>query len=188
VIVAQGAELEPAIAQIHPRLSSHTAQPAATAGDRDAAAARGRVGGVLCAFSCVLDALPEQCLRRRPGIDLLVAVVFRNKRLLRERCAATCLRRRRPGRARRRQGRLQITAWTVAGLSGAERLKSADQVDLASPGAWLTGRCPGGAPAATLPRSEACRDRRDFCRVARRGSQISQAAPPADAAPAPACL
>jgi len=28
--------------------------------------------GVLCAFSYVVDALPAQCLRRRPGADLLV--------------------------------------------------------------------------------------------------------------------
>ena len=27
--------------------------------------------GVLWAFSCVVDALPEQCLRRRPGTDPL---------------------------------------------------------------------------------------------------------------------
>ena len=27
--------------------------------------------GVLCAFSGVVDALPEQCLRRRPGTKLL---------------------------------------------------------------------------------------------------------------------
>ena len=33
--------------------------------------------GVLCAFSYVVDALPAQCLRRRPGADLLVAAVFR---------------------------------------------------------------------------------------------------------------
>jgi hypothetical protein len=65
--------------------------------------------GVLCAFRCVVDALPEQCLRRRSGADILVSAVFRTKRLRRERCAATCLRRRRPGQARRRQGRLQIS-------------------------------------------------------------------------------
>jgi len=39
----------------------------------------------------------------------LVAAVFRTKWLPCERCAATCLRRRRPGQARRRQRRLQIT-------------------------------------------------------------------------------
>ena len=33
--------------------------------------------GVLCAFPCVADALPEQCLRRKPGADLLVAAAFR---------------------------------------------------------------------------------------------------------------
>ncbi len=32
--------------------------------------------GVLCAFPCVVDALPEHCLRRRSGSDLLVAAVF----------------------------------------------------------------------------------------------------------------
>jgi transposase len=66
--------------------------------------------GVLCAFSCVVDALPGQCLRRTPGANPLVAAVFRTKRLLRERCSATCQRRRRPGQARHGQGRLQITA------------------------------------------------------------------------------
>ena len=44
------------------------------------------------------------------GASPLFAAVFGTKSLLRERCAATCLRRRRPGQARRRQGRLQITA------------------------------------------------------------------------------
>ena len=43
------------------------------------------------------------------GASPLFAAVFRTKRLLRERCAATCQRRRRPGQARRRQGWLQIT-------------------------------------------------------------------------------
>ncbi len=64
--------------------------------------------GVLCAFSCVADALPGQCLRRRPSTNPLVAAVFRTKRPLREHCSATCQRRRRPGQARHRQGRLQI--------------------------------------------------------------------------------
>jgi hypothetical protein len=58
--------------------------------------------GVLCAFSCVVDALPEQCLRRRLGANPLFAAVFRTKRLLRECCSATCQRRRRPGQARHR--------------------------------------------------------------------------------------
>jgi len=69
--------------------------------------------GVLCAFSCVVDALPEQCLRRRPGAIPLVVAIFRTKRLLREYCSATCQRRRRPGQVRHRQGRLQITAVLV---------------------------------------------------------------------------
>ena len=69
--------------------------------------------GVLCAFSCVVDALPEQCLRRRLGTNSLVAAVFRTKRLLREHCSATCLCRRCPGQARRRQGRLQITIESI---------------------------------------------------------------------------
>ena len=64
----------------------------------------------LCAFPYVVDALPEQCLRRRPGTFPFVAAVFRTKWLLPERCSATCLRRRRPGQMQRRQGRLQITA------------------------------------------------------------------------------
>src|SRR5215472_8983826 len=66
--------------------------------------------GVLCAFCCVLDPLSEHCRRRRARVNPLVVAVFRTKQLLRERCAATCLRRRRPGQARRRQGGLQITA------------------------------------------------------------------------------
>ncbi len=65
--------------------------------------------GVLCAFPCVVDALPEHCLHRRSSSDLLVAAVFRTNRLLRERCSAACQRRRPPGQARRRRGRLQIT-------------------------------------------------------------------------------
>jgi len=65
--------------------------------------------GVLCAFSCVVDALPGQCLSRRSGASPLVAAVFRTKRLRHERYSATCQRRRRPGQARHRQGRLQIT-------------------------------------------------------------------------------
>ena len=32
--------------------------------------------GCLCAFSCVVDALPEQCLRRRYGANPLVAAVL----------------------------------------------------------------------------------------------------------------
>src|SRR6201987_2610808 len=66
--------------------------------------------GVLCVFPWVVDALPAQCLRRRARTSSLFAAVFRTKWLLRERCAATCLPRRRPGQAQRRQGRLQITA------------------------------------------------------------------------------
>ena len=87
--------------------------------------------GVLCAFSCVVDALPEQCLRRRPGADLLVAAVFRTNWLQRERCSATCLRRRRPAQARRRQGRLQITAAMAVVRSSLRRLPAiADPGDL----------------------------------------------------------
>jgi hypothetical protein len=66
--------------------------------------------GVLCAFCCVVDTLPEQCLRRRPRINPLAAAIFRTKRLLRERCSATCPRRRRPGQVRHIQGGLRITA------------------------------------------------------------------------------
>jgi hypothetical protein len=46
----------------------------------------------------------------RPGANPLGAAVFRTKQLLRERCTATCPRRRRPGQVRHRQGGLQITA------------------------------------------------------------------------------
>jgi hypothetical protein len=66
--------------------------------------------GVLCGFARLVDALPEQCLRRRTSVDSLLNGAFRTKWLLRERCSATCHRRRRPGQARRRQGGLQITA------------------------------------------------------------------------------
>src|ERR1035438_6377972 len=66
--------------------------------------------GVLYAFCCVVDTLPEQCLCRRPRVNPLVAAVFRTKRLLRERCSATCPRRRLPGQVRHTQGGLQITA------------------------------------------------------------------------------
>ena len=64
-------------------------------------------------FVCFLlrdGPLPEHCLRRRPRANPLVAAVFRTKWLLGERRPATCQRRRRPGQARRRRGRLQITA------------------------------------------------------------------------------
>ncbi len=83
-------------------------------------------------ISCAVDALPGQCLRRTPGTNPLVAAVFRTKRLWLERCSATCQRRRRPGQARRGQGRLQITA-VLRGRShlGARWLGSADQVDRA---------------------------------------------------------
>jgi hypothetical protein len=66
--------------------------------------------GVLCAFCCVVGTLPEQCLRRRPRANPLVAAVFRTEQLLRERCSATCPRRRRPGQVRHTQGGLQISA------------------------------------------------------------------------------
>ncbi len=84
--------------------------------------------GVLCAFCCVVDTLSEQCLRRKPRANPLVAAVFRTKWLLRERRSATCPRRRRPGQVRHRQGGLQITAVlraavmiTAAAESGADR-------------------------------------------------------------------
>jgi hypothetical protein len=66
--------------------------------------------GCFVCIACVVDALPGQCLRRTPGTNPLVTAVFRTERLRRERCSPTCQRRRRPGQARRRQGRLQITA------------------------------------------------------------------------------
>jgi hypothetical protein len=69
-------------------------------------------------LSRVADALPAQCLCRRPDADLPVAAAFRTKQLLRERCTVTCQRRRRPGQVRRRQGRLQITAWRRPGVPG----------------------------------------------------------------------
>ena len=84
-------------------------------------AVRGR--GCFVCISCVVDALPGQCLRRTPDTNSLVAAVFRTKRLWRERCSATCQRRRRPGQARRRQGRLQITAEWDIHLTGVAQLR-----------------------------------------------------------------
>lgn len=34
--------------------------------------------GILCTFPCVVGALPEQCLRRKPRTHLLVGAAFRN--------------------------------------------------------------------------------------------------------------
>src|SRR5450755_3266845 len=85
--------------------------------------------GVLCAFCCVVDTLSEQCLRRRPGANLLVAAVFRTRWLLRERCSATCPRRRRPGQVRHTQGGHQITnvtgGWKLRAGRVGERAYSA---------------------------------------------------------------
>jgi hypothetical protein len=57
-----------------------------------------------------------QCARCRAGAEPAFGMNSRQqvraKRLLREHCSATCQRRRRPGQARHRQGRLQITAVT----------------------------------------------------------------------------
>jgi hypothetical protein len=69
-----------------------------------------RAAGVLCAFPAWWTRYLDSRLRRTPGTNPLFAAVFRIKRLWCERCSATCQRRRRPGQARRRQGRLQITA------------------------------------------------------------------------------
>ena len=89
--------------------------------------------GVLCAFCCVVDTLSEQCLRRRPGANSLVAAVFRTRWLLRERCSATCPRRRRPGQVRHTQGGLQIT---TAMLPGQSWMPSS----LPTMSGWPTGR------------------------------------------------
>ena len=61
-------------------------------------------GGVLCAFAWAVNALSEQCLRRRARAKPLFGAAFRTRWLLSARCAVTCHRRRRPGQARRRQG------------------------------------------------------------------------------------
>src|SRR5882762_5227792 len=53
--------------------------------------------GVLCAFPAWWTRYLDKCLRRTPGTNPLVAAVLRTKRLQRERCSATCQRRRRPG-------------------------------------------------------------------------------------------
>jgi hypothetical protein len=66
--------------------------------------------GVLCAFCSAGNALSEHCLRRRSRSSRLVVDDFRTKWRRRERCSATCLRRRRPGQVRNRQRGLQITA------------------------------------------------------------------------------
>ena len=123
--------------------ASH-AQVAAVISSPDLGVSAVAAAGVLCAFPCVVDALPEQCLRRRPSTNPLVAAVFRTKWLLRERYSATCQRRRRPGQVRRRQGRLQITAvMEGARLSG-----------LASNGAQI------GCSVAPMSRCVGPRDRR----------------------------
>ena len=86
-------------------------------------------------FPYVVDALPEQCLRRRPSTFPFVAAVFRTKWLLPERCSATCLPRRRPGQMRRRQGRLQITAVLAPGRShGRSSGRRSELVILCPPG------------------------------------------------------
>jgi hypothetical protein len=59
--------------------------------------------GCFVRCSCLVDALPEELLRRRPRANPFVAAVFRIKWLLRERCSATCQRRRPPGQARHRR-------------------------------------------------------------------------------------
>ena len=128
--------------------------------------------GVLYAFCCVMDPLPEHCLRRRSGANTLVVAVFRTKRLLRERCSATCLRRRRPGQARRRRGGLQISAAGVqrqyTGTAGrvencqvtlfltyaAPRGHTLIDRELYVPKSWISdpGRCAtAGIPAETKP-------------------------------------
>jgi hypothetical protein len=114
--------------------------------------------GVLWAF-CLVDTLPEQCLRRRPDANPLVAAVFRTNRLLRERCSATCQRRRRPGQARHRQGRLQIAAVRRGRLwRGDSPVMRADLADLSGSAVRASAVLPGApmdrttrAPARSHP-------------------------------------
>ena len=105
----------------HRRLSSIRAY-SALSGVRIWCLRCSRRGCFVC-FSCVVDALPGQCLRRRPGAFPLSLPLFRIKWLLRERCSATCQRRRRPGQARHRQGRPQITA-VMRGVRGWRLLRA----------------------------------------------------------------
>jgi hypothetical protein len=110
--------------------------------------------GVLCAFCCVVDTLPEQCLCRGPRANPLVAAVLRTKRLLREHCSATCPRRRLPGQVRHTQGGLQITAVKCSsGNIGTRQLRHARTDDLRGPVypalpsfswrlSWLRGTAP----------------------------------------------
>jgi hypothetical protein len=91
-----------------------TARVAAVISSPDLGVFAVTAAGVLCDFCRMADALSAQCLRRRTSADPLVAAVFRTKWLLRERCSATCLRRRRPGQVRRGQGGLEITAVMIA--------------------------------------------------------------------------
>jgi len=50
--------------------------------------------GILWAFCCVVDTLPGQCGRRRPGANPIVVAIFRIKQLVAERSSVTCQRRR----------------------------------------------------------------------------------------------
>ena len=109
--------------------------------------------GFLCAFSCVVDALPGQFLRRRSGSSPLVAAVFRTKRLLRERCSATCQRRRHPGQARHGQGRLQINRCRYGHRRGrVSPLRGRRGVA----GGWADGMVPVQAGRAAARRSRWC--------------------------------
>ncbi len=83
--------------------------------------------GWLCAFAASWTRYLNSVSAAGPVQVPLVAAVFRTKRLLHERCSATCPRRRRPGQARRRQGRLQITVMIVGGCPGGGRATSPDR-------------------------------------------------------------
>ena len=121
--------------------------------------------GVLCAFSPVVDALSRQCLRRKARANPLFVAAFRTRWLLRERCAATCHRRRRPGQVRRRQVGLQITAvrrgdWRVAGppvrSADLEDLRVGAVLDSAILGSWPCGALDTALLAATGIPTRAC--------------------------------
>src|SRR5450755_811116 len=101
--------------------------------------------GVLCAFCCVVDTLSAQCLRRRPCANPLVAAVFRTKWLLRERCSATCPRRRPPGQVRHTQGGLQITAVRSGDLAYGSGTKSTPEGSF-----WMASPRSGAQPTRSF--------------------------------------
>src|SRR5262245_48137429 len=61
----------------HPARSSGDARRAAVISSPDLGVFAVTAAGVLCAFGCLLDALPEHCLRGMSGVNPLVVAIFR---------------------------------------------------------------------------------------------------------------